>query len=308
MKKFLTLLIITSYVCMLVGCSDEVQEAGVYQIYYLDADSYGFKQEEYHLPQAKQDIISVVQVLFEQLQSPKSKDEKSPIDDGISVVDYQIKETQLSVSFSAGYNNKSGIDEILSRAAIVKTLCQLNEIDYVEFYVEDQPLMVNGKAVGMMSGDDFIDELDPTDQEQSKLVSLYFANKEGTSLKKVTTKITYNAAEPLAKLMVQSLIIGSDEWNELPDQNVMGTIPADTVLNNLTIRDNICYIDFSKHFIEDDNSVKVPVRVYSVVNTLCDLPNISSVQFTIDGEQRESFGDVQGFNLPLQRNLDLVRE
>ena len=73
----------------------------------------------------------------------------------------------MSISFSAAYYERSGVEETLSRAAIVETLCQLDEIHYVEFYVEDQPLMLSGNAVGPMSADDFVQNLDALGKEQS---------------------------------------------------------------------------------------------------------------------------------------------
>lgn len=55
--------------------------------------------------------------------------------------------------------------------------------------------MLSGNAVGLMSQESFVDELNPQDQKQSKETVLYFANKQGNRLKKITTDITYNAVE-----------------------------------------------------------------------------------------------------------------
>ena len=57
----------------------------------------------------------------------------------------------------------------------METLCQLDEIHYVEFYVEDQPLMLSGNAVGPMSADDFVQNLDALGKEQSRQVTLYLS-------------------------------------------------------------------------------------------------------------------------------------
>lgn len=37
------------------------------------------------------------------------------------------------------------------------------------------------------------------------------------------------------------------------------------------------------------------VVVYSIVNTLCELSDVNKVQFTIDGEQQEIYGDIKNF-------------
>ena len=306
-KKVLCILCTVIVVFGMRGCGEKTDKQLMsYQVFYINSDGSGLTGKTYQLKDAKQDLVSVIKELIIRLQTPQEESLKSPIDEGIQVVDYQIKENQLSVYFSAGYNNKSGLDEILSRAAIVKTLCQIQEIEYVEFYVEDQPLMLSGNAVGLMSQESFVDELNPQDQKQSKETVLYFANKQGNRLKKITTDITYNAVEPIARLLVEQLIAGVSSIQNIDETKLQSAVPSKTTLNNLTIRDNICYLDLSRDFEQQDPNVSSEVIVYSIVDTLCELPEVTKVQFSVDGEQKEKYGDLEGFNKPLERNLDLL--
>lgn len=306
-KKVLCILCTVILVFGMTGCGEKTDKQLMsYQVFYINSDGSGLTGKTYQLKDAKQDLVSVIKELIIRLQTPQEESLKSPIDEGIQVVDYQIKENQLSVYFSAGYNNKSGLDEILSRAAIVKTLCQIQEIEYVEFYVEDQPLMLSGNAVGLMSQESFVDELNPQDQKQSKETVLYFANKQGNRLKKITTDITYNAVEPIARLLVEQLIAGVSSIQNIDETKLQSAVPSKTTLNNLTIRDNICYLDLSRDFEQQDPNVSSEVIVYSIVDTLCELPEVTKVQFSVDGEQKEKYGDLEGFNKPLERNLDLL--
>lgn len=306
-KKVLCILCTVILVFGMTGCCEKTDKQLMsYQVFYINSDGSGLTGKTYQLKDAKQDLVSVIKELIIRLQTPQEESLKSPIDEGIQVVDYQIKENQLSVYFSAGYNNKSGLDEILSRAAIVKTLCQIQEIEYVEFYVEDQPLMLSGNAVGLMSQESFVDELNPQDQKQSKETVLYFANKQGNRLKKITTDITYNAVEPIARLLVEQLIAGVSSIQNIDETKLQSAVPSKTTLNNLTIRDNICYLDLSRDFEQQDPNVSSEVIVYSIVDTLCELPEVTKVQFSVDGEQKEKYGDLEGFNKPLERNLDLL--
>lgn len=306
-KKVLCILCTVILVFGMTGCGEKTDKQLMsYQVFYINSDGSGLTGKTYQLKDAKQDLVSVIKELIIRLQTPQEESLKSPIDEGIQVVDYQIKENQLSVYFSAGYNNKSGLDEILSRAAIVKTLCQIQEIEYVEFYVEDQPLMLSGNAVGLMSQESFVDELNPQDQKQSKETVLYFANKQGNRLKKITTDITYNAVEPIARLLVEQLIAGVSSIQNIDETKLQSAVPSKTTLNNLTIRDNVCYLDLSRDFEQQDPNVSSEVIVYSIVDTLCELPEVTKVQFSVDGEQKEKYGDLEGFNKPLERNLDLL--
>ena len=180
-----------------------------YQIYYLDEEGNGLVPEAYHIKADEKDTVAVIDELFEQLhKSDHTNSNQPPIEAALEVSDFQIKETQLSVYFSAIYNNRSGLDEILCRAAIVKTLCQVEGVDYVEFYVEDQPLMISGNAVGLMNAASFVDNLDPEKMEQTKQATLYFADSTGQKLEEVPTEVAYNATEPIAQLLVEKLIDG----------------------------------------------------------------------------------------------------
>jgi germination protein M len=105
---------------------------------------------------------------------------------------------------------------------------------------------------------------------------------------------------------VQKLIEGPDAVEEADPSAVTAAIPADTVLNSTTIRDNICYVDLSEEFTEMIPGVSSDVVIYSIVNTLCELSNVNKVQFLIDGEPQDKYGETLEFYLPFERNLDLV--
>lgn len=73
-------------------------------------------------------------------------------------------------------------------------------------------------------------------------------------------------------------------------QNFSPAVPSKTTLNNLTIMDNICYLDLSRDFEQQDPNVSSEVIVYSIVDTLCELPEVTKVQFSVDGEQKKNMG------------------
>ena len=53
--------------------------------------------------------------------------------------------------------------------------------------------------------------------------------------------------------------------------------------------------------------IQSEVVVYSIVNTLCELPNVNRVQITVEGESQEKYGEMDGFHLVLERKLDFVK-
>lgn len=295
MKRILYILFVLMIVCVLGGCQNKVQEneEGQYTIYQMAEDSNGLQTTTYHVKSELDDTVSIIQELLEKF--PR-----------IDVRDFQIKEKQLSLYFSSAYNNYQGIDEVLLRAAIVKTLCQVDGVEYVEFLVEGAPLVVDGEQVGVMSRLSFMDSIGGDGYTQDKYVTLYFADTSGTGMREVSSRLTYDMTVPLARLLVEKLLAGPEELTDVNTSDLRQTIPEGTSLNSLTIRDNVCYVDFSKEFEYVQAEVKSEIVIYSIVNTLCELSDVNKVQFTIDGEQKEVYGDTKEFNSPYERNLDLV--
>ncbi|MCH5252548.1 MAG: GerMN domain-containing protein [Lachnospiraceae bacterium] len=308
MKRLGYFFILLLCTLLFTSCGEDGEQGkNNYQIYYIDSDGAGLVSEEYQAKASRQDTVNIIRELFDQMKTGgKDGIYQIPVSPEVEISNFQIKENQLSVYFSAGYNAKTGIEEILSRAAIVKTLCQVEGIEHVEFYIEDQPLMIAGNAVGMMNADSFTTSLSETREAQSRQVALYFADASGKQLIEVSSDVTYDATEPLAKLLLEELIAGPDTMN-LDTSVIHPSIPSGTKINSITIRDNICYVDLSNEFNEMLAEVSSDVTIYSIVNTLCELSNVNRVQFTIAGELQEQYGETKEFHTAFERNLNLIK-
>lgn len=308
MRKVICWIALFSVCVCLAGCSGEHVEGGIpYQVYYLDEEGTGLESDQYFYNGNKEDIVKIITELLEKLMTENPDGHYKPVVSAdIEINDFQLKENQLSLYFTAAYQNLEGIDEVLVRAAIVKTLCQVEGVDYVEFFVEDQPLMIRGESIGLMSSDSFILDFGGEQAEQSKQVTLYFADEGGQRLRTFSAKVTYNAARPLAQMLVQKLIDGPDSIPQADTSHIRAAVPSDTVLNSTTIRNKVCYVDLSREFTKMVSGVSSDVVIYSVVNTLCELPNVNKVQFMIDGKPQDKYGEMGNFYLPFERNLDLL--
>ncbi|MCM1245112.1 MAG: GerMN domain-containing protein [Roseburia sp.] len=291
-KKFFLILFAAVMLC---GCSDrEPQGAeGEVLLYQVSENGAELKKTPYRVQSESDDTVGIVRELLENYKM-------------IDVRDFQIKERQLSLYFSSAYENFTGIDEVLLRAGIVKTLCQVDGVEYVEFFVDEEPLSVDGEPVGVMSRLSFLDSIGGTGDTQDKYVTLYFSDVSGTGMKEVTSKLTHDMTVPLARLLVEQLLKGPEELTDVNTSELRQTIPDGTTLNSLTIRDNVCYVDLSREFDNVQAEVKSEIVIYSIVNTLCELSDVNKVQFMIDGEQQKVYGDTKDFNVPFERNLDLV--
>lgn len=119
---------------------------------------------------------------------------------------------------------------------------------------------------------------------------LYFINEQGKLAPE--TRYIDNAevdkgSDNLATVLVKELISGPAKGSLL-----QATIPQETkVHSNVTIKGGIATVDLTKEFVDKHKGGKKneQLTLYSIVNTLTELKDITSVQFHIDGKVRKEF-------------------
>lgn len=304
------LISIVSVVFLLPGCSRGQKEEyqGDY-IFCLDANETKVKYLEYSTKSSEK--TELVDEYIQQLQKePSDISKKKAFPDDVNVEEYNIDDSgQLTLYMNAAYGNLSGVAEILRRAAIVKTLCQIDGIEGIQFYVSGQPLTdSNMDAIGYMTEDSFIDNTGgETTYQQTAELNMYFADITGDYLVEIPVSVTYDATIPLEQLAVEQLIKGPYSIDGVEKDSVLPTIPLGTEMNKVTVKDNICYVDFNSAFLNKRKNISAEVTIYSVVNTLAELSNVNKVQFSIDGEQTQIYNETLVFGSVFERNLDIVK-
>lgn len=301
------LLAVLVLVCMglLVACGSKkertVKESDYY-LYYIDKDETKVVRENYEPKGA--DTEELIAELAEALnQDPKNYSYRKAKPDSVILKDYTYNGNgQLILNFETSYYDLKGIAEVLTRAAIVKNFCQIEGIDYVEFYVAGQPLRdKNEKPIGMMTAENFIDNTGgETKYKQNAKITLFFANKSGKKLVESNITVNYNGTIPMEQLIVEQLIAGPLSDTKYP------TIPAGTKLVKVTVKEGICYVDFNDKFLDKIDGITDEVAIYSVVNSLVEMPTINKVQFKINGELQKIYGESTNFDGMFERNLDVV--
>ena len=274
---------------------------GSTKLYYMNEDRTKVVGENFDLSFGTVDeqVSELLTALEETLWT---EDEKDLITGRNPIYEYKIDENGLlSLRYSSDYSTLPSITEVLRRAALVKTLCQLDKITAVEFFIGTQPLMTSaGKPVGMLTAEDFIDSTgENTEFYQEAKVSVYFANEAGDALLPSYLKITFDGTVTTERLILQALLKGPVQEDMRP------VIPKGTVLNKVSIRDGICYVDFNEKFLETRSGITPEVAVYSVVNSLTELSNVYKVQFLINGATRKNYGNLN-FSNTFERNLEIV--
>jgi germination protein M len=106
----------------------------------------------------------------------------------------------------------------------------------------------------------------------------------------------------LEKLIVEQLIAGPGR------QGMNPTLPKETKLLNVSVNENVCYINFDSTFLNNTLEVKEYIPIYSIVNSLAAVTTINKVQITVNGSQEFMFRDSISLNQLFERNLDYNAE
>jgi len=223
----------------------------------------------------------LVQEALQILQETPEDDTLKPVlPQNVRVEGYVLEQNQLYLDFSVEYLEMLKVYEVLCRAAIVRTLCQIPEIDYVGFRVAEQPLMdLNGRAIGLMNEEQFIENAgEEINAYKTVELTLYYTNEAGNRLVAQDMEMEYNSNISLEKLIVERLIAGP------PFEGAYPTIAPDTKLVSIAVREGVCYVNLNEGFLEAGYNVTESVPVYSIVNSLIENTSAQKVQISINGE------------------------
>lgn len=286
---------------LLCGCGAKEEKKAPYQMYYLNTDKTGLKAQDYAIE--TKDTGDMVKAFLTELSTdPKDVNYRKPIPSDVEITKSKIEGDQLAVWFDSDYYKMSDAEEVLCRAAVVKTLTQIPEIACVSFYVGDTPLVdAKGNVTGLMTGESFVEN--PGKQInaiQTVELTLYFSNKKGDRLIKETQEVHYSSNISMEKLVIEHLLEGPKK------SKGKSAIPSGTGLLNVTTVDGICYVNFDSGFMDQDYEVQEPIVIYSIVNSLSELSTVSKVQISVNGSTEGVYRDTYELKKVYDRDLDYL--
>ena len=216
---------------------------------------------------------------------------------------------EVTLNFSKEYDELSATKEILVRAAIVKTLTQVDGIELVAIQVNGKNLVdAIGNTVGVMSAATFIDNTGEDMKKYEEItLTLYFANITGDKLIKVNRTMRYNTNISLEKLVVEQILYGPmDKKGKDNNTVLLATLNPETKIISVNIKDGICYVNLNNGFLTLPPNIKAETAIYSLVNSLTELLGVSKVQLAVDGETEVKLGE-KTLSALYERNLDIIQ-
>lgn len=291
MKRKLGILLFLALALFMVGCKVKEKAENEMYIYYLNADGNTLIQEVY----PKKTIEHAIQKL----------NENSVVSKQVKIQNYVLNNGSLELYFGGEYYELDTGREVLLRASIVQTMVQFAEVDFVTFFVDEHPLVDGeGDVVGMMRAEDFVQNTGLSiNSYQTTDLTLYFSNKDGTKLKEqAQSNVRYNANTSIERLVVEQLMKGSNATGS------QSTIPKTAMLMGVSVKDEICYVNFDSKLSTDSYDLDPEVTIYSIVNSVIANSTVTKVQILIDGASDVVYKSQVDLSRPLERNLDLIKE
>ncbi len=303
MRKWLWILLLAVPLLM-AGCrkQQQVDESG-YRIWYINQDETCLKYENKELQSKNEE--GLLREMMEVMRETPTDDELKPvIPEDVELLDFDFEHNQLYLDFSPEYKKMPKVYEVLCRAAIVRTMGQIDGVEYVDFQVNGEPLTdLEGKEIGLMNEDQFIENAgEEINAYKTADLTLYFANKAGDKLVGQRVAMEYNSNISLEKLIVEQLIAGP------PFEGAYPTIPSETKLLNISIKDKICYVNLDEGFLGTGYNVIESIPVYSIVNSLIENTDAQKVQISINGETNRMFRESINFDTIFEKNEGLIEQ
>lgn len=280
------------------------QEEGTYRIYTVNKT--GTKLTSYTYRCRSGTRASVSELLDRVKAAPEEVDQTSAMPENLYVLRFEVSERVLYLYFDGNYRLMTPSQEVLCRAALAKTMTQLSEVDYISIYVDDQQLAdANGSPIGYVTGSDFIERIsDVEDTASVSSLTLYFTDESGTKLAAESREVqnTTNQSQPVERMVVNELLAGPKE------EGHYATIPSSVKVNSVQTKNGICYVNLDSAFVDKALNVSAYIPVYSLVNSLTELPGVAKVQIMINGNSSVTFRGSISFENPLERKLEYVQQ
>ena len=305
------LLLVTLCAMLFASLSGCGKSAGVpedtFLVYYCNRDADDLVYQDREIKDASSlEQVDLVQKLLDTMfiEDPEETTYYSVKPKAVNLNGIIIKDGVVTLDFDSNYLKMSNVREILLRASVVLTLIQVKGIDGVAFTVEGEAITdAKGNAIGIMTRDQFVNVLlnEEGMLKQETDLRVYFADENNEKLIPVIYRFTIdNSNSSLEEYILSKLIEGPEKGIANP------TLTKGVKVISVATTEYICYVNFDSSFLEQNQTVSDELMIYSIVNSLCELPYVNGVQILVDGESEITLHKTMDLSQILRRKTDLI--
>ena len=291
-------------VLFLTACGKDRKPAqGEPGIYYVNVEGTGLVKEEIQLKgtSAEEQVRNVLKAMR---RVEDTTEYQSAFAEEAKLEKWELSDECVKLYFDDGYEKLSGEGELLLRAAVVQTLTQIDGVDDVRFFIEDEPLKdQHGCELGAMNAEDFVENTGSSlHSYQVEKFRLYFSNAKGDRLGSETVKVRYNSNTSREKVIVEKILKGPGKDGNFP------VISPNTEVRSVSVKDGICYVNFNEEFLNTDYKVDPYVTIYALVNSIVENCATGQVQILVNGETKVTYQSSVDLSQPFAADYDYVEK
>ena len=213
MKKIYQIISILLAVCLLtgiVGCSKKEQKADAkYTIYQINQSGTALVPKDYDgtgksVDEEVKGMLSALQKCDDEVKAQAALPKK------VKLERYTLEDEKLILYYNAAYGKMDTVREVLCRAALVRSLTQIDGVDLVMICVDGTPLTdKKGNTYGYQQAEDFVQNTGSSiNSFQEMKLTLYYADSSGEKLQKEEDTVRYNSNESKERVVVEQLMRG----------------------------------------------------------------------------------------------------
>ncbi len=289
-KFFILMLLIASFTACTSGPNDNTLTCKLSYFEHNNPNQIVFTES--HLKALTNN--DAIKELYSLLSHPSDRKFVSAIPKNVHLLDSSYDDGICNLTLSPTYNDLSADARAALNFALSSTMLTLPETRSLAITCGEETLT--------FAADSFISTL-PQTYYDSYVVNLYYVNKDYTDAVPTEKTIQLSGEKTLERAVVELLMAGSGS------ADVISPFPTGTVLNDVYIDGGTCIVDVSSQFITSAKHRKEEETtiLYSIVNTLTELPKIDSVKFLIDGN--DGYGYVYyTLSAPLTNAKELLED
>lgn len=218
----------------------------------------------------------------------------------VTIRNYRVDKKHVTVDFNDSIFKLTQQQEMILKTSVIKSLTSFDAFDSVEFFFNGIPIKEGQQNIyGKFQKRDALLSYDEVVNRVSyKTVSLYYPNDKKDKLIQLYEEIPISPNKKVEEVIIETILNNSEH----------SIFPKNTKLLNVYTNEEICFVDLSSECQTNflPNGISERIAVYSVVNSLTDLPNITHVQFLVDGQVAKTFQGNFSLNRLLIKNYALM--
>jgi len=293
-KKWFVLSLLLALL-VLSACSAGIRGEDAYvhpvTFYYGASDQTSYSSETGALYAEVRDIhlgsYDLEEIVALYLQGPVDPDAILPFPALMQLLDTDLDQGVFTLYVTDHWLEMTRLQEHFAEACITMTMTQFQEVEQICIRTElDETSHIPHQY---RKAEDFLLYDDSATSDHVTL-KLYFSDHNGRYLVEESRSRQFSPAGSMAEYIVKELMNGPKTDGYLP------VLPEGVNLLGVELAQGICTVNFSEAFLTNQPKTHAQARmtIFSVVNSLTELPEVESVRFNCVGK---TIGDYAGIDL-----------